>query len=229
MRILLIEDSYSLADTLVAALQKEHYIVDVAHDGQQGYDYADSGIYDTVILDLMLPKLNGYQVLAKLRKNKNPLPVLILSAKSELDDKLKGFEYGADDYLTKPFEFKELIARLQAISRRNGRIREDALSCGTLMLNTRTCVLSNPEKGKEISLKNKEFQLMEYLLTNQNLVVSKEQISEKIWGYNNSSEYNNVEVYISFLRKKISFIDSDTRIRAVRGLGYILEAEKQEL
>lgn len=229
MRILLIEDSYSLADTLVAALQKEHYIVDVAHDGQQGYDYADSGIYDTVILDLMLPKLNGYQVLAKLRKNKNPLPVLILSAKSELDDKLKGFEYGADDYLTKPFEFKELIARLQAISRRNGSIREDTLSCGTLMLNTSTCVLSNPEKGKEISLKNKEFQLMEYLLTNQNLVVSKEQISEKIWGYNNSSEYNNVEVYISFLRKKISFIDSDTRIRAVRGLGYILEAEKQEL
>lgn len=229
MRVLLVEDSYNLADTLSSALQREHYIVDVAYDGQQGYEYAASGIYDAAILDLMLPKLNGYEVLARLRRDKSPLPVLILSAKSELDDKLKGFEYGADDYLTKPFETKELVARLQAISRRKGEIQEEILSCGNLQLNRSTCVLSNPESGKQVVVGGKEFQLMEYLLTNQNLVVSKEQIAEKIWGYNNGSEYNNVEVYVSFLRKKMSFINSDTRIRAVRGLGYTLEANQKEL
>lgn len=225
MNVLLVEDSYMLADTLVSALKQEHFMVDVAYNGLDGYDMASSGIYDVAVLDLMLPQLNGYEILKKLRQEKNSIPILVLSAKSELDDKVLAFEYGADDYLTKPFEIKELIMRILALSRRKGEVQGNVLSCGNLNLDLRTCTMTNSETQQSVQLAGKEFQLMEYFLNNQNQIISREQIIERIWGFNSNSEYNNVEVYVSFLRKKISFIHANMRIRAVRGIGYTAEAE----
>lgn len=225
MNVLLVEDSYMLADTLVSALKQEHFMVDVAYNGLDGYDMASSGIYDVAVLDLMLPQLNGYEILKKLRQEKNSIPILVLSAKSELDDKVLAFEYGADDYLTKPFEIKELIMRILALSRRKGEVQGNVLSCGNLNLDLRTCTMTNSETQQSVQLAGKEFQLMEYFLNNQNQIISREQIIERIWGFNSNSEYNNVEVYVSFLRKKISFIHANMRIRAVRGIGYTVEAE----
>ena len=186
---------------------------------------ASSGIYDAAVLDLMLPKLNGYEILKKLRQEKNQIPILILSAKSELDDKVLAFEYGADDYLTKPFETKELLMRILAISRRKGEIQGNILSCGNLNLDLRTCEITNADTKHSVQLAGKEFQLMEYFLNNQNQIISREQIIERIWGFDSNSEYNNVEVYVSFLRKKIAFIHANMRIRAIRGIGYTVEAE----
>ena len=225
MNVLLVEDSYMLADTLVSALKQEHFMVDVAYNGLDGYDMASSGIYDVAVLDLMLPQLNGYEVLKKLRQKKNSIPILVLSAKSELDDKVLAFEYGADDYLTKPFEIKELIMRILALSRRKGEVQGNVLNCGNLNLDLRTCTMTNSETQQSVQLAGKEFQLLEYFLNNQNQIISREQIIERIWGFNSNSEYNNVEVYVSFLRKKISFIHANMRIRAVRGIGYTVEAE----
>ena len=225
MNVLLVEDSYMLADTLVSALKQEHFMVDVAYNGLDGYDMASSGIYDGAVLDLMLPQLNGYEILKKLRQEKNSIPILVLSAKSELDDKVLAFEYGADDYLTKPFEIKELIMRILALSRRKGEVQGNVLNCGNLNLDLRTCTMTNSETQQSVQLAGKEFQLMEYFLNNQNQIISREQIIERIWGFNSNSEYNNVEVYVSFLRKKISFIHANMRIRAVRGIGYTVEAE----
>lgn len=225
MRILVVEDSYALADTLASQLKKEHFLVDIAYDGRHGYEQASTGIYDAAVLDLMLPELNGFQVLEKLRKENNPLPVIVLSAKSELDDKVLAFEYGADDYLTKPFKFKELLMRIRAISRRQSTVRSSALVCGDLKLDLNTCTIINETSGQSVRLSGKEFQLLEYLMNNQKQIVSREQIVEKIWGYDSNAEYNNAEVYISFLRKKITFIGSSAQIRAIRGMGYTMEAE----
>lgn len=226
MRILVVEDNLRLADTLVDALRAENYMVDIANDGLQGYEDAASGIYDILILDLMLPKMNGYEVLSSLRSDGNHIPVLILSARSELDDKLQGFRVGADDYVTKPFEIEELIMRIQAITRR--RISQDIdmqfLRAGDLAFDNNTCEISNINTGKSMKISGKEMQLCEFLLINQNQVLEKEQIATKIWGYDSNAEYNNVEVYISFLRRKFQHLQVNTRIRAVRGVGYILEA-----
>ena len=226
MKVLLVEDSYMLADTLASALKQEHFLVDVAHNGLDGYDMASSGVYDAAVIDLMLPQLNGYEILKKVRQDKTPLPILILSAKSELDDKILAFEYGADDYLTKPFETKELVMRILAISRRKGEVQGNILSCGNLNLDLRTCEITNSDTKQSVQLAGKEFQLMEYFLHNQNQIISREQIIERIWGFDSNSEYNNVEVYVSFLRKKISFIDANMRIRAIRGIGYTVEADQ---
>lgn len=226
MRILVVEDNLRLADTLADALRAENYMVDIANDGLQGYEDAASGIYDILILDLMLPKMNGYEVPSSLRSDGNHIPVLILSARSELDDKLQGFRVGADDYVTKPFEIEELIMRIQAITRR--RISQDIdmqfLRAGDLAFDNNTCEISNINTGKSMKISGKEMQLCEFLLINQNQVLEKEQIATKIWGYDSNAEYNNVEVYISFLRRKFQHLQVNTRIRAVRGVGYILEA-----
>lgn len=226
MRILVVEDNLRLADTLADALRAKNYMVDIANDGLQGYEDAASGIYDILILDLMLPKMNGYEVLSSLRSDGNHIPVLILSARSELDDKLQGFRVGADDYVTKPFEIEELIMRIQAITRR--RISQDIdmqfLRAGDLAFDNNTCEISNINTGKSMKISGKEMQLCEFLLINQNQVLEKEQIATKIWGYDSNAEYNNVEVYISFLRRKFQHLQVNTRIRAVRGVGYILEA-----
>lgn len=217
------EDSLRLADTLSEALTKAGYTVDVVNDGREGYENAVSGIYDIVILDLMLPTMNGYEVLAAIRREGQEVPVLILTAKTELEDKVEGFTLGADDYVTKPFEMKELLMRIQAIVRRRGTQEIISLQAGNLELNTMACELKNSESGRSMKIAGKEMQLLEFFLLNQNQVLEKEQIATKIWGYESNAEYNNVEVYVSFLRKKFKNLHVNVGIRAVRGIGYIME------
>ncbi|MGN0415880.1 MAG: response regulator transcription factor [Agathobacter sp.] len=223
MRILVVEDSVRLADTLAEALTKEQYTVDIVHDGKSGYEYAVSDIYDLIILDLMLPKMNGYEVLSAIRREGQEVPVLILSAKNELEDKIQGFTVGADDYVTKPFEIRELLMRIQAICRRRGVQEIQALQVGNLELNSASCEIQNCQNGRVMKIAGKELQLMEYFLRNQNQVLEKEQIVTKIWGYESDAEYNNVEVYVSFLRRKLKYLQVNVGIRTIRGIGYILE------
>lgn len=226
MRILIIEDEYSLADALREILKKEKYTVDISTNGADGFDQALTGIYDAIVLDVMLPEMNGFQILNSLRTEGIKTPVLMLTAKGELDDKVMGLDYGADDYMTKPFQTKELLARLRAITRRKGEIESNILSFGDLQLNTSIGEIFCQNTGKSMKLGLKEFQLLEFMLKNQKQIVTKEQIVEKLWGLESNSEYNNAEVYVSFTRKKIKFIGSKVSIKAVRGLGYILEETK---
>lgn len=226
MRILIVEDEYSLADALREILKKEKYTVDIATDGQEGLYQALTGIYDAIVLDVMLPEMNGFQVLDNLRKEGIETPVLMLTAKGEVDDKVRGLDYGADDYMTKPFQTKELLARLRAVTRRKGEIESNIMSFGDLELNTSIGEISCKTTGKSMKLGVKEFQLLEFLLKNKNQIITKEQIVEKLWGLDSDSEYNNAEVYVSFTRKKIKFIGSNVAIKAVRGLGYTLEENK---
>ena len=223
MRILVIEDSVRLADTIAEALEKENYQVDIANDGISGYEHATTNIYDMVLLDLMLPKKNGYEVLTDLRRDGNNVPVIILSAKTELEDKLQGFTVGADDYMTKPFEIKELLMRIQAINRRNHHQETPLLTVGSLAFNPATCEISNIHTDKHMQISGKEMQLLEFFMNNANQVLEKNQITTKIWGFDSNAEYNNVEVYVSFLRRKFHHLQVDVSIRAVRGVGYIME------
>lgn len=223
MRILIIEDEYSLADAISEALVRENYIVNLSYDGEDGLNQALCGMYDIIILDLMLPGINGLEVLKYIRSEKIHSYVIILTAKGELDDKIKGLDKGADDYMTKPFHIRELLARIRAFSRRSSNIEDDKLSFYNLQLNLKTCDIINIDNGQSMILRGKEFALMEFLIRNKNQVVSREQIAERIWGYDNDSQYNNVEVYLSFLRKKIKFLEANVRIKSIRGLGYMLE------
>ena len=223
MRILVVEDEYSLADAMGEALKRENYMVDISYEGNSALDIALSRIYDIIILDLMLPNLNGLEILKYIRKEKISSYVMILTAKGELDDKVKGLDYGADDYMTKPFHIRELLARIRAVSRRNVDIDDYTLSFADLKLNLKTCDILNTNNSQSMTLSGKEFALMEFLFRNKNQVVNREQIAERIWGYDNDSQYNNVEVYVSFLRKKIKFLESNVRIKAIRGIGYMLE------
>ena len=223
MRILVVEDEYSLADAMGEALKRENYMVDISYEGNSALDIALSRIYDIIILDLMLPNLNGLEILKYIREEKISSYVMILTAKGELDDKVKGLDYGADDYMTKPFHIRELLARIRAVSRRNGDIDDYTLSFADLKLNLKTCDILNTKNSQSMTLSGKEFALMEFLFRNKNQVVNREQIAERIWGYDNDSQYNNVEVYVSFLRKKIKFLESNVRIKAIRGIGYMLE------
>lgn len=227
MRILVVEDEYSLADMIGECLEKEKYIVDIACDGEEGFYKASLKIYDLLILDVMLPKLNGFEILKKIREENKDLPVLMLTAKSELDDKIHGLDNGADDYMTKPFEMKELLARIRALVRRNMNLTSENLTYKDLKLEPNQFKLCCITSKQEITMGSKEYLLMEYLILNSNRIISKEQISNKIWGYENDVEYNNVEVYISFLRKKINFLKSKVRIKTVRGIGYSLESDEE--
>jgi DNA-binding response OmpR family regulator len=222
MRILIVEDEFSLADMLQECLKKENYQVDIALDGEEGLYKAETEIYDILILDVMLPKLNGFELLKKIREKNNQLSVLMLTAKSELEEKLQGLDSGADDYMTKPFEMKELLARIRALMRRKIKAQEKNLVYHDLRLDPGQLKLCCTASGLEITLGGKEYQLMEYLMLNAGRILSKEQISTRIWGYENSVEYNNTEVYISFLRKKINFLNSGVKIKVVRGIGYSL-------
>lgn len=223
MRILIIEDEYSLADAISEALIKENYVVDVSYDGEEGLNKALCGMYDIIILDLMLPKINGLEVLKYIRDDKISSHIIILTAKGELDDKIKGLDKGGDDYMTKPFYIRELLARIRAVSRRKDDIEEDSLLLGDLRLNLKTSDIINTHSNQSMILRGKEFALMEFLFRNKNQVVEREQIAKRIWGYDNDSQYNNVEVYISFLRKKIKFLEAKVKIKSIRGLGYMLE------
>ena len=228
MRVLLVEDEVALAEAVAASLKKENYTVDVSYDGLDGLDQGLTGIYDVILLDIMLPKMNGVEVLRELRREKIITPVIMLTAKSTIDDKLNSFETGADDYITKPFHTKELIARIRAGSRRKGEIEDAVIKFGDLALDTKLCEISCIETGQSMKLIAKEFQMLEYMLKNKRQVITKEQFIEKVWGFESDAEYNSVEVYISFIRKKMSFIGCTTKIKAVRGIGYVLEEQKDD-
>lgn len=222
MRILIIEDEYSLADAISEILKKEKFNVDIVTDGQEGEFEALTDIYDLIILDVMLPGKNGYEILKTLRKENIKTPVIMLTAKSELENKLEGLENGADDYITKPFHMKELIARVKVILKRSTDVQEiDIIEYEDLKLNLNTCNLQCKENS--IVINGKELELLQILLLNKNQVVSREMIANKIWGYYNDAEYNNVEVYMSFIRKKLKALKSRVKIKAVRGIGYKME------
>lgn len=223
MRILIVEDEINLADALSQILKKQHYSVDVVHDGLSGLDNALSGIYDLLLLDIMLPEMDGITVLKTIREQGLSTPVIMLTAKGEVDDKITGLDLGADDYIAKPFATGELLARIRAALRRKGEVvQEDALRYGDIELNTSSLKLSC--KGKELKLILKESELLELLITRKQAVSSKEQIIEKLWGFDSEAEHNNVEVYVSFLRKKLDFLNASVRIATIRGVGYVLEA-----
>lgn len=222
MKILLIEDEIRMADALCGLLQLEGYNVTVCTDGNSGMDAVITKEYDILILDVMLPGMSGYEIARNTREIGKNILILMLTAKSEVDDKVVGLDSGADDYLTKPFETKELLARLRALGRRNGLVSTDILSFGDLRLNTSSCELSNTTNSQSVRLSNKEFRILELFLSNQRLILTREQLALKIWGYENEAEYNNVEVYLSFTRKKLIFIGSSVEIRSLRGVGYEL-------
>ena len=229
MKILIIEDEYSLADMIRDSLEKEKYMVDLALNGEDGLYRAETEIYDIIILDVMLPKLSGFEVLKQLRKSNSTVAVLMLTAKTELEDKLFGLDSGADDYMTKPFAMKELLARVRVLIRRHRKAEDEKLCFKDLNLEPNLFKLSCSSSGMEVVLGSKEYLLMEYLLLNANRILSKEQISTKIWGYDSNVEYNNAEVYISFLRKKIAYLKSQIRIKTIRGIGYCLEEDTGEI
>ena len=224
MRVLIVEDEHRLAATLQDLLALEGYTADVCHDGEAGLDNAESGIYDIIILDVMLPKKDGFSVLRELRAWGSTTPVLMLTARSELSDRVEGLDCGADYYLTKPFEPRELLACIRALSRRSPELRQtDEVSFGDLTLSKGSFSLACGERS--VHLSRKEFDLCELLMRNHTQVITKDTILLKIWGYESDAEDNNVEVYISFLRRKLTHLKSRVKIRTIRMVGYCLETE----
>lgn len=221
MKILIIEDERPLSDVLVEILKQKEYAVDAVHDGVTGEDFALSGIYDVIILDILLPRKDGLEVLRSLRKAQLQTPVLLLTAKSEIEDKIVGLDYGADDYLTKPFSTGELLARIRAMTRRKGVYIGDTLAYSNTVLNKDTHELTC--HGSSVKLGFKEYQILELLMQNIEKIVPKERFIEKIWGFDSDAEYNAIEVYISFIRKKLAVIGSNIQVKAARGVGYSLE------
>lgn len=214
MKVLIAEDEHKIANSIKSGFEQENWIVDVAYDGEEGYDLASSEKYDAIILDLMLPKMSGEEICGELRKNKIHTPILILTAKSQLDDKVKGLNLGADDYLTKPFAFEELLARVKALGRRPREADNEQLTINNLQLNTNTFEVK--KGGKTVELSKKEFQLLEYLMKNKGKIITKDEIIAHVWDYEADILPNTVEVFIGFLRKKIG---KDV-IKTIRGFGY---------
>jgi len=222
VRILLVEDEVGLSDALIQIFRKNKYIADACYDGESGLDNALSDIYDMIVLDVMLPKMNGLDVLREIRRHKLTTPVLLLTAKDSVADKVAGLDVGADDYLTKPFSTDELLARIRSLYRRKSNvICENALHWSDLTLNLSTYELFCGEHSMKLGLK--EFSMMELFMKNGSTILSKETLIIKIWGYESDAENNNVEVYVSFLRKKLAHIRSKVVIKTVRGVGYCLE------
>ena len=225
MRVLIIEDEVRLASTLQDLLDMNGYTADVCHDGESGLDNALSGIYDVVLLDVMLPKMDGFSVLRNLRAAGNAVPVLMLTARSELSDRVEGLDCGADYYLTKPFEPRELLACIRALTRRQPELRSsDAVEFGDLKLDKSSFTLSCGDRSLRLS--RKEFDMMELLMRNRDMVLTKETLLLKIWGYESDAEDNNVEVYVSFLRKKLDHLRSKVKIKTIRMVGYCLEVSE---
>lgn len=226
MRLLLAEDEKSLSHALVTILEKSHYSVDAVYDGQEALEYLESEAYDGLILDIMMPKVDGITVLKTIRKLGNKIPVLILSAKSEIEDKVDGLDAGANDYLAKPFDARELLARIRVITRVNTESNDSLIRFGHVTLNRKTYVLKG-EKA-EFKLANKEFQMMELLMANPHQVLSTDRIFEKIWGYESDTEINIVWVYIAYLRKKLVKMHADIEIKAHRNVGYSVELKEND-
>lgn len=225
MRILIVEDEKDLAMILSEILNMEGYYTDNAYDGEIGLDNALSGIYDLIILDIMLPVMDGIQVLREIRKSSITIPVLMLTAKSEIEDKVLGLDNGADDYLTKPFNTKELLARVRALSRRKEKtLLSDNIEFADIILDKTTHEMIKADQ--KVKLSKKEYDIFELLILNYGKVVSKENLIMKIWGYDADIEYNSIEVYISFLRKKINAVNSRIHISTARGRGYTIKEKK---
>ncbi len=225
MRLLLVEDEKRMAQALCEILRQEKYEVDHYANGLDGLAAIESDIYDIIILDVMLPGINGYEIAKKARQKGIRTPILMLTAKADLDDKVTGLDSGADDYLTKPFMTKELLARLRALSRRNINTADGTLSYGDILLDTNTSTLSCTTNSQSVRLSEKEYRILEYLIANSGQILTREQLAVKIWGFESEAEYNNVEVYMSFTRKKLSFVGAKTEIKAVRGIGYELRCD----
>ncbi len=225
MRLLLVEDEKRMAQALCEILRLEKYEVDHYADGISGLAAIESNIYDIAILDVMLPGMNGFEIAKKARASGIITPILMLTAKGELDDKVTGLDSGADDYLTKPFMTKELLARLRALGRRTLNTTDGVLSYGDIVLETGTLTLSCVSNGQSVRLSEKEYRILEYLMANQGQILTREQLAVKIWGFESDAEYNNVEVYMSFTRKKLVFVGAKTEIKAVRGIGYELRCD----
>ena len=222
MRVLIVEDEVRLADTLRDLLDLNGYTSDICHDGESGLDNALSAIYDVILLDVMLPRMDGFTVLRNLRQNGCSTSVLMLTARSDVSDKVTGLDSGADYYLTKPFDPKELLACIRALTRRQPELRNtDLLRCGDLQLEKNAFTLRCGERS--VRLSRKEFDMLELLMLNQKLVITKENLLVKVWGYDSDAEDNNVEVYISFLRRKLEHLHSQVKIRTIRMVGYCLE------
>ena len=224
MNILIIEDEYSLADAIAETLKNEKFNVSIKTNGEDGEDEALTENYDLILLDVMLPKKNGFDILKAIQQAKIKTPIIMLTAKSEMDDKLNGLEHGADDYITKPFAMRELMARIKAVLKRTNNIENtDYLEYGDLILDLKNAKLKC--NNNEIQISGKELELVEQLLINKNQISSRESLAERIWGYESDSEYNNVEVYITFVRRKLKLIDSKVTIKSVRRVGYKLEVD----
>ncbi len=220
MKLLLVEDEREIASAVAKVLRHNNYLVDVVYDGEEALDYLACAEYDAVILDVMMPKLDGVSVAKELRKNGNNVPILMLTAKAEIDDRVLGLDVGADDYLTKPFAMKELLARIRSVTRRKDTsIKEYVFA--DISLNPQNYELST--SYKKCRLSSKEFQMLELLMNNANVLISTERFMEKVWGFDTEAEINVVWVYISAIRKKLDFISANVTIKAVRGLGYQLE------
>ena len=222
MRILIVEDEESLAELVANRLKKEKYTVDIANDGEEGLYNALEDLYDLIILDIMLPNINGIDILKEIKKNNIKSKVIMLTAKSELEDKLLGFSEGANDYIPKPFHIDEVVARVNA-QLRTEKVKNNNLEFGDLILDLKTSDIINKNNNEKINIINKEFQLLEYFMNNPNQVLSKEMIYDKVWGLDNDSISNNLEAYLSFIRKKLKLINSNVQIKALRNLGYKME------
>ena len=224
MRLLLAEDEKALSKALTTILERNNYSVDAAYDGKEALEYLEADNYDGVILDIMMPKIDGITVLQEMRKKGNLIPVLLLTAKSEVDDKVIGLDAGANDYLTKPFNSRELLARIRAMTRTQTIQRNSQLKVGNITLDRATYELSAASGSYRLA--NKEFQMMEMLMSNPKNVISTERFMEKIWGYDSEAEINVVWVYISYLRKKLAALHADIQIKALRNIGYTLEEKE---
>ena len=227
MRILIVEDEAKLADIVASSLEKDGFLVDIAYDGDDGLYNALTDAYDLVVLDVMLPGVSGVEILNEMKKSNISSKVIMATAKSELEDKLLGFDAGADDYITKPYHVEELVARINSQLKRN-KTNKDIIIVGDLELNIKTCILKCTTTNETIEIMKKELLLLECFMNNKDQLLSKEQIYDKVWGIDNESESNNLEAYLSFIRKKLNAIGSNTKIKASRGLGYKLEVENEE-
>ena len=225
MKLLLVEDEKRMVQALSELLRQEHYEVDACTDGPSGLAAAEGNLYDVIVLDVMLPGMSGFEIAKSLRRQGIRTPILMLTAKSELDDTVEGLDSGADDYLTKPFMARELLARLRALLRRNLPSGDGTLSFGDIALDTNTVSLVCTATSQRVRLSEKEYRILEYFIVNHKRVLTREQLAEKVWGFDSDAEYNNVEVYLSFTRKKLAFVGAKTSIKALRGIGYELRCE----
>lgn len=224
MRILVVEDEKEIADGIIRILEKANYKVDCAYDGIEGLDGILSDIYDLVLLDVMLPKINGFDIVKNVRSEGIDVPIIMLTAKSQTSDKVDGINLGADDYITKPFDARELLARIGARLRKTSGIKDGRLLAFDIALDPSTYTLQKEEKSVKMS--KTEYQLLELFMINKNIILSKETIINKVWGYDDDTEYNNIEVYVSFLRKKLRFVNAKATIETKKGIGYTFVGEK---